>query len=40
MKESRPDEYLLVEASELILVCAGDPGGLPHEAKLRFAYDA
>ncbi|HKZ83437.1 MAG TPA: hypothetical protein VJ793_07240 [Anaerolineae bacterium] len=39
MKASRPDEHLLVEASELVLVSAGDPGGPPHEARLRFAYD-
>lgn len=39
MKTSRPDEHLLIDASELVLVSAGDPGVPPHEARLRFAYD-
>ena len=40
MNESRPDEHLLVEAREIILVSADAAGGPPHEARLRFAYDA
>jgi hypothetical protein len=39
MKASRPDEHLLVEASEIALVSAGDLGSPPHEVRLRFAYD-
>ena len=39
MNESRPDEHLLAEANEIILVSADAAGGPPHEARLRFAYD-
>lgn len=38
MNEARPDEHLLLEASELILVSASDASGTPHEATLRFVY--
>ena len=39
MSGVRPDEHLLVEADELILVSAGDPGDPPQETSLQFAYD-
>jgi hypothetical protein len=38
MNDSRPDEHLLRDAAELILVTAGEAGGAPHETTLKFAY--
>ena len=39
MTDDRPDERLLIDSSELILVSAG-ADGLPHETPLRFTYQA
>ncbi len=39
MSDIRPDEHLLVEAADLILVSSGEEGGAPQETVLQFAYD-
>jgi hypothetical protein len=39
MNETRPDEHLLVNSNELILVSASDASGTPHEAALPFVYE-
>ena len=38
MSDDRPDELLLVESGELILVTADRATGLPQESRLRFVY--
>ncbi len=38
MNETRPDEHLLIDATELILISASDADGTPHEATLPFVY--
>ncbi len=38
MSSARPDEHLLLETGELILVSAGHASGAPRETRLPFAY--
>ena len=39
INDVRPDEHLLVESSELILLSAHHATGDPHESVLKFAYE-